>query len=307
MRGSPRKSGLQPASPPRSASIERSLQQPRAARTRPVRGRDRREGLQRGRDLVGIEAAIAEPGLGRRGGAEGAAVDQRAHRLRRHPAAGGDLRDQLFEEVVDQRVELLALLRRHALAREVLGGGLVAADPNHLGLDVELVEQPAQIEAVEPQPDQEELADGRQPEPGGGARDQVFLRVEALRPDRDGLARRAQGQRPPAAARAPSRSRAARPRSAAARRRSGDRAAARSSASSSSSSVREASAAKGSRGGAGSSSGWARRTSSQAPVRRGSAARATRRRAARARFAPARPATRIGRRHQARRFRRPSR
>ena len=97
-------------------------------------GRDRASQLAHALvEGVGIEAAVDETGL--HGGAARVrpGVDQVTHGGLREPAAPGEGADQHLPAVLEQRLGLLALLGRHALAHQGLARGLVTPDAHDLG------------------------------------------------------------------------------------------------------------------------------------------------------------------------------
>jgi hypothetical protein len=175
-------------------AVERRLDQTCATRARALGGRFRRQRLERAFDLVRKETPVGQPRRHGRPRAVGAAVDEVANDLGRDPAPGRDSLHELVVEIVREGLELLAVLGRHAIAREPLPRALVAPDANHLRLDVEPIEDATQKQRFEAQPHQEDVAGLRQPELGRRAGDEKALGLQRLRVDHDGDARLAQAQ-----------------------------------------------------------------------------------------------------------------
>ena len=59
-------------------------------------------------------------------------VQQPAHPLRRHAPVRTELPDYVRVEIVEEPVQVLAVLRRHITARQRVTGGLVRRDGDHL-------------------------------------------------------------------------------------------------------------------------------------------------------------------------------
>ena len=306
MRGRGRSSGDQPA----SCGVERGVgtrrrRAARAARRRAAAPRRSRAAAGRapprpGRDTDSSSASPASHAVAARYGPR---VDAVAHDRRVELAPRGDRLDERAEHVVEIRLDLLAALGRHRLAREHLGGGLVRADAHDVGLHVE--DAPALARRRAPRcaarPDGASRspaarADRRRSRPSTrAARCSRRRRRRACRPRAP--------RRPRGAATRRRRSRAARPRAAAARRRRADRAPRRRARAASRAGSATRLRVNGRRGARVSSKGGARRASNQNGARRPSVARAATSRAARVAL-PAGAAHAARDRHQRRSVRR---
>ncbi len=143
-------------------------------------------------DLLAVERAVDEAGLLRLTRVVRRRVDERAHVLDRLAPRLCDLRDVAVKNLVEERVERVALALRHVLAREGLGRGLVLGDLVRVPVDAELVEGALEVHRLGRQPVDEEVADGGQVDALGRGRDVVLLVGAELHVGIDGLARLAE-------------------------------------------------------------------------------------------------------------------
>ncbi len=124
-------------------------------------------------ELVLVFQPVEQTGLQTVGRGQRCAVDQPPYAVGREMAMGRGLRNNLVEDIADQRVVLAPLRRRKILLREHVGGALVLADSVKVGLDLEPVEHPARKHFTDPYAQKIHLALRHHRDFVGGARDQV--------------------------------------------------------------------------------------------------------------------------------------
>jgi len=178
-------------------SVAQTRQHARAPRREKARGRNEPRGTRWTEvlgQLVFVGHGIDETDLSGFFGRVGRAIDERAGLRFVHVATGGDRRDELAVERVENGAELLALRIAHVVERERFTCALVGADREPLSRHADLVERSLGVARARQE------ADGRERGVRGGddaarrARNVELFGVSAAREVNDDLAPRGLAQ-----------------------------------------------------------------------------------------------------------------
>jgi hypothetical protein len=143
-------------------------------------------------DLVGVRDRVDQARVARFGGDERPAPEQITQRARLELAAAGHRIGELAVQIIDQRLQHLAVRRREVAPGEHLARRLVASHLHDIGLDAELLQGIEYEDRLRREPGDVERGSGSERDALGCRRQVVLVDAGALEVHPDFLARGAQ-------------------------------------------------------------------------------------------------------------------